>query len=66
MILSWLNINQELMIKLVANCLRMWAEAYPQDSCYPQGNPLLAWVRVEWEVLGDQWTSMVSCKSHTC
>ena len=39
MILTCLNVNPELLIKLLIN-LSMWAEAYPLDTCEPLGNPL--------------------------
>ena len=43
MTLTHININPELLIKLVASKLRMWVEAYPQDTFHPQGNLLLPW-----------------------
>ena len=62
--LTYLNINSELMIKRVASNLSMWAKVHPWDTCHPQRNPLLPQVRVEWEILGDQWRDMASHKSH--
>ena len=55
MILTHIHINPELLIRLVASKLRMWAEAHPQDTCHSQGNPLLPQARVGLEALGDQW-----------
>ena len=40
MISIYLNINLELLIKLVASNLSMWAEGHPYDTWHPQGNPL--------------------------
>ena len=35
MILTYLNINSELLIKLVASNLSMCAERHPSDTCHP-------------------------------
>ena len=45
MILTHININPELLIKLVASKLKMWAEAHLQDTWHPQGNPLFRQVQ---------------------
>ena len=34
MVLTWSNINPELLINLVANNLSMWSEAHLQDTCH--------------------------------
>ena len=38
-----ININPELLIKLVAIKLIMWAEEPPWNTHQPWGNPLLPW-----------------------
>ena len=35
MILTYININPELLIKLIASKLRMSTEAHPLDTCHP-------------------------------
>ena len=64
MILTHININPELLIKLVASMLRMWAEADPWHTLLPLGKSSAFLGRVGWEVLGDQWRGMTSRKSH--
>ena len=41
MILIYLNVISKLMVRLVVSNLSMWAEAHPEDTFHPLGNPLL-------------------------
>ena len=60
MILTHLDINPKLLIKLVASKLKIWAET----SLGYLPSPGKSLGRVEWEVVGDQWCGMASRKSH--
>ena len=64
MILTYININPELLINLVVSNLKMWAEAHPQDTCQPQGNPLTPYGRAESEAPNDQMSGMSPRKPH--
>ena len=50
MILTHIDINPELLVKMVESILRLWTEEHPQDTFHPQGNPLLPQVWVGWEM----------------
>ena len=61
MILAHINVNPELLIKLVVSKLIMWGTSLGYLS--PLGKSSASIGRVWWEVLGDKWHGMVSRKS---
>ena len=52
MTLTWLSMDPEILVKLVASKQSMSAEAYAYDTCQLLGCPLPPW-KGSWEASGD-------------